>query len=173
MQSKMASENSVFYEKLAEEVRSYTCLYDKSSDDFKATNKTRPLSVYTFLFATMSSSLSAEQQIAAGEFHLCPSFWKLGSSHTPRLHSWAHWACVRQLPCAYRTSVNIRYVYVYACAYASVCCSVIQALILIKLFKTPHFHPHPPFDLQRIKEAQSWYVGQVQNCFAYGAIHRS
>ena len=39
MQSKMASENSVFYEKLAEEVRSYTCLYDKSSDDFKDTNK--------------------------------------------------------------------------------------------------------------------------------------
>lgn len=143
LQSKMASENTVFYEKLAEAVGSYTSPQDKSSDDFKDTNKTRPLSVYSFLFATMSSSWSAEQQIAAGKFHLCPSFWKLGSSHTPLLHSWAHWACVRQFLCAYRASVNIRYVHVYACAYASVCRSVDQALILIKLFKTPHPHPHP------------------------------
>ena len=36
---KMASENTVFYEKLAEAVRNYLCLYDKSSDDFKDTNK--------------------------------------------------------------------------------------------------------------------------------------
>ena len=35
----MASENTVLHEKLAEAVRNYPCLYDKSSDDFKGTNK--------------------------------------------------------------------------------------------------------------------------------------
>ena len=30
------------------------------------------------------------------------------------------WACVCHFPCAYVTSVNIRYAYVYACAYAYV-----------------------------------------------------
>ena len=38
----------------------------------------------------------------------------------PRLHSGAHYACVCHFPCAYATSVNIRYAYVYACAYAYV-----------------------------------------------------
>ena len=61
MQSKMASENSVFYEKLAEEVRSYTCLYDKSSDDFKSTNKTRPVSVYTFFFFVCGAANSSRR----------------------------------------------------------------------------------------------------------------
>lgn len=37
--SKMASENTVLHEKLGEAVRNYPCLYDKSSDDFKDTNK--------------------------------------------------------------------------------------------------------------------------------------
>ena len=36
---KMASENTVLYEKPAEAVRNYPCLYNKSSDDFKDTNK--------------------------------------------------------------------------------------------------------------------------------------
>ena len=36
---KMASENTVFYEKPAEAVRNYPRLYNKSSDDFKDTNK--------------------------------------------------------------------------------------------------------------------------------------
>ena len=39
----MASENTVFYEKLAEAIGNYPCLYDKSrpeaSDDFKVANK--------------------------------------------------------------------------------------------------------------------------------------
>ena len=37
--SKMASENTVLHEKLAEAIRNYPCLYDKSLDDFKDTNK--------------------------------------------------------------------------------------------------------------------------------------
>ena len=40
---KMASENTVLYEKLAEAVRNYPCLYDKSSDDFKDINKKKAL----------------------------------------------------------------------------------------------------------------------------------
>jgi len=36
--TKMASESTVFYEKLAGAVRNYPCLYDKSSDDFNDTN---------------------------------------------------------------------------------------------------------------------------------------
>ena len=35
----MASESTDLYEKLAEAVRNYPCLYDKSSDNFKDTNK--------------------------------------------------------------------------------------------------------------------------------------
>ena len=35
---KMTSENIVFYQKVAEAVLNYPCLYDKSSDDFKDTN---------------------------------------------------------------------------------------------------------------------------------------
>ena len=35
----MVSENTVLHEKLAEAVRNYPCLYDKSADDFKDTNK--------------------------------------------------------------------------------------------------------------------------------------
>ena len=38
----------------------------------------------------------------------------------PRLHSRAHCACLCYFPCAYATGVNIRYAYVYACAYAYV-----------------------------------------------------
>ena len=38
----------------------------------------------------------------------------------PRLHSGAHCAYVCHFPCAYATSVNILYAYVYACAYAYV-----------------------------------------------------
>ena len=56
---------------------------------------------------------------AAGEFRP-PSFWKRTSSHTSRLHSGAHCAYVCQFPCAYATSVNIRYAYFYACAHAYV-----------------------------------------------------
>ena len=40
---KMASENTVFYEKLNEALRNYPCLYDKSSDDLKDTNKKKLL----------------------------------------------------------------------------------------------------------------------------------
>ena len=35
----MATETAVLHEKLAEAVRNYPCLYDKSSDDFKDVNK--------------------------------------------------------------------------------------------------------------------------------------
>ena len=35
----MTPESVVFYKKVAEAVRNYPCLYDKSSDDFKDTNK--------------------------------------------------------------------------------------------------------------------------------------
>ena len=38
----------------------------------------------------------------------------------PWLHSGAHYACVFHFPCAYATSVNIRYTYVHVCAYAYV-----------------------------------------------------
>ena len=35
----MASESADLYEKLAEAVRNYSCLYDKSLDNFKDTNE--------------------------------------------------------------------------------------------------------------------------------------
>ena len=38
----------------------------------------------------------------------------------PQLHSGAHYACVCHFPCAYATSVNIRYAYVCPCVYAYV-----------------------------------------------------
>lgn len=36
---KMASENTVLYDKPAEAVRNYPCLYNKSSEDFTDTNE--------------------------------------------------------------------------------------------------------------------------------------
>ena len=36
----------------------------------------------------------------------------------PRLHSGARYSCVCHFPCAYATCVNIRYAYIYACAFA-------------------------------------------------------
>ena len=54
-----------------------------------------------------------------GVFVFVRHFENVSRPILPRLHSGAHCACVCHLPCPYATSVNIRYAYVYACAYVA------------------------------------------------------
>ena len=56
---------------------------------------------------------------AAGEF-VFRDFENVPRPILPQLHFGAHCACVCHFPCAYATSVNIRYAYVYACVYSSI-----------------------------------------------------
>ena len=62
---------------------------------------------------------SAEQQKQQENFVL-RHFENVPRPILSRLHSGAHCAYVCQFPCAYATSVNIRYAYFYACAHAYV-----------------------------------------------------
>ena len=62
---------------------------------------------------------SAEQQKQQENF-VFRHFENVPCPILPRLHSGSHSACVCYFPCAYATSVNIRYVFVHACAYAYV-----------------------------------------------------
>ena len=67
---KMASENTVFYEKFAEAVLNYPCCYDKSSDDF--TNRTSFCLHVLVLVAVVFFVCGAA--IAAVEFRPLPPF---------------------------------------------------------------------------------------------------
>ena len=62
---------------------------------------------------------SAEQQKQQENF-VFRHFENVPRPILPRLHSGSHYACVCYFPRAYATSVNIRYAYVYVCAYAYV-----------------------------------------------------
>ena len=63
---------------------------------------------------------SAEQQKQQENLVFVRHFENVPRPILPRLQSGAHCACECHFPCAYATSVNIRYASVYACAYAYV-----------------------------------------------------
>ena len=71
----------------------------------------------------MIRKLWAKKYLASGEqqkqhnFVFVRHFENVPRPILPRLHSGAHCACVCHFPCAYVTSMNIRYAHVYACAY--------------------------------------------------------
>ena len=112
----MASENTVFSEKLAEAVAIIpTSTTNPGSDDFEVTNKKKP-----FVLVLVSEHSQVSELNAAVIRKLwVKSIWHLQSSKSSRrisssailkIHSGAHCACrVYHFPCAYATSVNIRY----------------------------------------------------------------
>ena len=120
----MASENTVFYEKLAEAFCNYPCLYDKSW--LAVTNFKKPFVLVLVSEHSQVSQInaavirkswvkkcpaSAEQQKQQENF-VFRHFENVPRPILPRLPSGAYCACVCHFLCAYATGVNIRYAYV-------------------------------------------------------------
>ena len=110
------SENTVFYEKLAEAIRKYPYLYEKSRLRwFQALQikKTFCVSTVNWTFTSLRSKCSRDKKLV-GKKYLASSeqqkqqenfvfhhFEKVPRPILPRLHSGAACACVCHFPCAY------------------------------------------------------------------------
>ena len=133
----MASD-TFFYEKLAEAVRLYPCLYDKSSEDFKDANKKKlcwkdvalfssgkcPLpsrssfsSLFLSIYAVVVFCVAAEE---IGEFPLRTPFWKCCSYHSLVSFFWSKLRLCMSLLLCLCNMCKLLYAYVYAYAYAYV-----------------------------------------------------